>query len=1530
MTGLYQPSNSNFDRILVNSGESANGADSVPVPERPNIAEFVDAFASLKTDLIEAGYTERGKIQEHLLKIQKFGLLVEKYSLSVQQVLSNPRTSAAPGDESLLRNLRQLWESIGTQLQAADNFDDLLARGVTQVQQYLKTDRVIVYRFHRDAASNPHRITNGIVLAEALERGWTPAYGETLPATSLGHDRLSDYAADPVIAVGDITRTNFTPYQRQLLDRFQVQASLTVPIYLDDRIWGLLVAHQCNAPRLWRETEITLAKQVSVQLTLGLQKYDYRHQMDLQAEADLALSHVIERIRQSLDIDTIFRSTVREVRRLLKADRVGVYQFDLASNYQDGQYIADDTQTGYPSIVGMKMHDNCFSEQYVTSYTQGRIQAISDIYNAKLTNCHIDLLAQFDIKANLIVPIIKNGKLWGMLAVHQCAQTRDWQSEEIEFVKRIAEQFAVGLQQAEVVEQVRLQSAKAIEASEREKTVNQTIERIRQSLDLETIFKSTVRELRRLLDADRVAIYEFDRASGYQTGKFTVDDTKTGFRSIVGMTMHDNCFSDRYVSSYTQGRIQAISDIYNAELSSCHVELLAQFDIKANLIVPLIKGKELWGMLTVHQCSQTRQWHDDDIDFVQRIAGQLTVALQQVEYIERLQAQTAHIEQTAARDRAVMQVIERIRQSLNLETIFQTTVRELRRLIKADRVGVFKFYPNSGYDDGKFVAEDVQTGYPSAVAAKIHDHCFGNQYADKYAEGRIQAVADIHNAELSDCHIEVLSQFSVRANLIVPLLKGKKLWGLLCIHQCSEPRHWQDDEIEFVKRIAAQFTVALQQIEYIEKLKFQTEQIEQASVRDRAVTQAIERIRQGLDLNSIFQTTVRELRRLMKADRVGVFKFYPDSGYDDGEFVAEDVQAGYPSAVAAKIHDHCFGNQYADKYTEGRIQAVADIHNAGLSNCHIDVLSQFSVRANLIVPLLKGSQLWGLLCIHQCSEPRHWQDDEIEFVKRIAAQFTIALQQVEYIDKLQVQTEQIEQAAERDRAITQAIERIRQGLDLDTIFQTTVRELRRLIKADRVGVFQFYPDSGYDDGEFVAEDVQAGYPSAVAAKIHDHCFGNQYADKYTEGRIQAVADIHNAGLSNCHIDVLSRFSVRANLIVPLLKGSQLWGLLCIHQCSEPRHWQDDEIEFVKRIAAQFTIALQQVEYVQQLQTQSQQLTAVAQQSQMDKEMMQQRAIQLLIAVRPALDGDLTVRAPITEDEIGTLADMYNNTIQSLRQIVIQVQTAAENVVETSTSSDISLMQLANEAQKQFQDIRQALDRIQEMVNAIEETAANAQQVEQAIDKANQSLESGDRAMNRTVEGIMEIRKTVGEAVKRIKRLDKSSEGIAKVVSLINNFATQTRLLAMNAAIEATRAGEYGRGFAVVADEVRSLAQQSSDATTEIEKLVQEIQLETKAVRGVMDIANQRVVTGTNLVGETWKSLNEIVSATEQISELMQGIAHATQAQTTQAQSVTQMMQQIAAIADRTSSDSMKISGSFKAALTTAEELQASATQFKVN
>jgi methyl-accepting chemotaxis protein len=332
----------------------------------------------------------------------------------------------------------------------------------------------------------------------------------------------------------------------------------------------------------------------------------------------------------------------------------------------------------------------------------------------------------------------------------------------------------------------------------------------------------------------------------------------------------------------------------------------------------------------------------------------------------------------------------------------------------------------------------------------------------------------------------------------------------------------------------------------------------------------------------------------------------------------------------------------------------------------------------------------------------------------------------------------------------------------------------------------------------------------------------------------------------------------------------------------------------------------------------------------EKEALQKRALDLLMEVDPISQGDLTIRARVTEDEIGTIADSYNATINSLRKIVIQVKTVAQQVSTTASNSEHSVQTLSTEALQQSEEISAALNQIQEMSDSIRAVAANAEQAEIKVQQAAKTVEEGDAAMNRTVDGIMAIRETVAETSKKVKRLGESSQKISKVVNLIGTFAAQTNLLALNASIEAARAGEEGRGFAVVADEVRSLARQSAAATAEIEKLVADIQTETNEVVAAMEAGTEQVVAGTKLVDETRQNLNKITVASAQISTLVESIAQAAVTQSQTSEAVSKTMSDVAAISNKTSAGAAEVSISFKELLTVAQELQANVGQFKVS
>lgn len=534
------------------------------------------------------------------------------------------------------------------------------------------------------------------------------------------------------------------------------------------------------------------------------------------------------------------------------------------------------------------------------------------------------------------------------------------------------------------------------------------------------------------------------------------------------------------------------------------------------------------------------------------------------------------------------------------------------------------------------------------------------------------------------------------------------------------------------------------------------------------------------------------------------------------------------------------------------------------------------------------------------------------------------------VEELQsVLAQQAEQAKYAD-LLNNVVSDVRRSLKRDDILAASTATLQETLNASRVVVYHFHDDW---NGTVVAETVLPEYRAILGQVVQDP-FREGLIDAYRDGRVRSMNDIVAENLTECHQELLISFGIRASITAPILESGKLTGLLCVHQCNGPRLWSAPEVDLVSKVAVQIGFALEQahlLSYAETARLEAQQEAderAKAQQEQ--KEFLQRRALELLMEVDPVSQGDLTIRAKVTPDEVGTIADSYNSIIRSLRQLVLDVQGATETVTQTASSNEASVQQLSEEAQRQMAAITEALLQVQGTVESVKGVTTRALEAEKGVQMAAAAIADGDIAMNKTVEGILTIRETVSETAKKVKRLGEASQKISKVVNLINGFAAQTNLLALNAAIEAARAGEEGRGFAVVAEEVRSLAQQSSEATAEIEQLVEEIQTQTNEVVLAMESGTEQVVEGTQLVEETRAKLNEITSVSATIQRLIGEITEATSVQTQAYETVSQTMAQVATIADDSSKQSDHVAKSFSRLLDVADALQVSVAQFKVS
>jgi signal transduction histidine kinase/CBS domain-containing protein/ActR/RegA family two-component response regulator len=394
--------------------------------------------------------------------------------------------------------------------------------------------------------------------------------------------------------------------------------------------------------------------------------------------------------------------------------------------------------------------------------------------------------------------------------------------------------------------------------ADREFVLREMTQRIRKSLELPIVFATAVREIRGFLGTDRVAIFKFASDCHHSQGEFVAESVASAFTPILGAKIHDPNFGQKFARYYRQGRINAVEDIYTAGLEESEVQVLATYQVRAHLVVPLLNGLDLWGLLCVHHCRSDRAWQEIEIEFSRHISEQIGIAIQQATLYAKVQSELQirwraeeEIALQLRQQRTLGAIAQQIRNSLKVEQILATAANQVKELMQVDRATIFQICP-----DGQLraVEEVVSPAYPSLMQIQWERQPFSRDEIEFYAQGQPRIVVDVmqdsRSLRLQECEVMAGVQSKIVAPILLPCEDNDadrqfdpsdrvQLWGLLSIHACSSQRQWQDVEAQLLQQIADQLAIAIQQATLFELLQAELAERQQAETQLRERNQQL-------------------------------------------------------------------------------------------------------------------------------------------------------------------------------------------------------------------------------------------------------------------------------------------------------------------------------------------------------------------------------------------------------------------------------------------------------------------------------------------------------------------------------------------------------------------------------------------------------------------------------------------------------------------------------------------------------------------
>jgi len=617
---------------------------------------------------------------------------------------------------------------------------------------------------------------------------------------------------------------------------------------------------------------------------------------------------------------------------------------------------------------------------------------------------------------------------------------------------------------------------------------------------------------------------------------------------------------------YVNPAFEAITGYSPSEVLGKNCRFLQRTDTQqlalTELRTALLEERECRVVLRNYRKDGTLFWNEFSIAPVRDAAGCLThyIGIQSDITEERtaVEALTQQLRQTLL----LKQVTEEIRSSLEPQQIFTTAAQKIGQLLNVDRC-LIHTYIEEPEPKVPIVAEFVAPGIESLLTFDVPIK--GNPHAQKML-GQDAAISspDVEADPLLTVSKPFCRKIGLKSMLVVRTSYQGEPNGVICVHQCHDIRFWTQEEQELLESFAAQVGIAIAQAAFLQQEKQARIELDQQNL------QLQQEINERLRVEAEMRQTQTFLDSII--DNIPNMFFVKDA--KDLNFVrfnkAGEELVGYSKEELIGKNDYdFFSPEVADFFRAKDLEVLS-------SGNFLDIPEEaIQTKEN------------GIRILHTKKMPIFTQTGVPQYLLGISEDIT---------ERKQAEIA-LQQQFLRERLVATIQERIRSSLNLEEVLKTAVEEVRRFLSTDRTIIFRFNSDWS---GVAVVESVGKDWKAVIGTEIYDPCFGENYVVPYQQGRCRAINDIHNVGLSQCHIDLLERFQVRANLVIPILKAEEtpgnaldlpfrptqnrLWGLLIAHHCSDVRQWNASEIESLQQLCVPLAIAIQQCTLFEQAQT----------------------------------------------------------------------------------------------------------------------------------------------------------------------------------------------------------------------------------------------------------------------------------------------------------------------------------------------------------